>query len=195
MSGNPSRRRGSDLVDAIYAAALTEVAELGLGRLTMDGIAKRAGTARTSLYRRWPSPAELLLDALSAAHPMEEPTPGADDLRGDLVTALRLMVDWAISPAGRAVQAIMGDPRRDPVLLQGLYERVFAENGGTFTRTVLLHYARAGDFDEARVTPVVADIGEALVIKHLIDSGIPDDDALGRIVDQAILPAIGLGPA
>lgn len=194
MPGDSSRRRGRELVDAIHAAALTEVAEVGLGRLTMDGIAKRAETARTSLYRRWPGTTELLLDALAAAHPMEEPTPGADDLRGDLIAALRLMVDWAVSPAGRAVQAIVGDPRGDPALIQGLYERVFAEHGGTFTRTVLLHYAGRGHFEEAFVTPVVADIGEAMVIKHLMDSGLPDDDALGAIVDQAILPAVGIGP-
>ncbi|MEV0648091.1 helix-turn-helix domain-containing protein [Phytomonospora sp. NPDC050363] len=194
MTGTWSRRRGRELVDAIHAAALEEVAEVGYGRLTMDGIAKRAETARTSLYRRWPSPAELLLDALAEAHPMERPAPGADDLRGDLIASLQLMVDWMLSPAGRAVQGIMSDPRRDPVLVRGLFERVFSAHGGTFTKTVLLHYARHGHFDEALVTPVVADIGEALVVKHAMDTGMPGPDVLAAIVEQAILPAIGLGP-
>ncbi|MFG1613948.1 hypothetical protein ACGFI3_14370 [Nonomuraea wenchangensis] len=41
----------------------------------------------------------------------------------------------------------------------------------------------------------MADIGEALVIKHLVDRGSPPtDEMLEAIVDQAILPAVGFGP-
>ena len=39
----------------------------------------------------------------------------------------------------------------------------------------------------------MSDIGEALVIKHQIDTGaLPTDDYRAAIVDQAILPAVGL---
>ncbi|SEG98199.1 regulatory protein, tetR family [Nonomuraea solani] len=190
-----TRRRGDELINAIHTAVLEEVAEVGVGRLTMDGIGKRAATPRTTLYRRWSDPVEVLLDALRHLHPVEEPTPGADDLRGDLVRALRLMVDWMLSPAGRAVAAIMTDPRRPPEVTEALFERVFAERGGTFTGTVLRHYAGHGRFPAELLTPVVTDIGEALVTKHMIDASVPPDDtALGAIVDQAILPAIGFGP-
>ncbi|WP_035702383.1 TetR-like C-terminal domain-containing protein [Glycomyces tenuis] len=189
-----TRRRGKDLLDAIYAAAVEEVAAVGAGRLTMDGIARRAATARTTLYRRWSDPVELLLDALRELHPVEAPAIGADDLRGDLVTSLRLMVDWCFSPAGRAVMAILTDPARDPAIVEALYERVFAARGGTFTQTVLRHYAERGHFDPARLTPVVVGIGEALVSQRILDTGAVDDDYLADIVDQAILPAIGIGP-
>ena len=47
-----SRRRGDDLIRAIHAAALAEVADVGFAGLTMEGIARRAETAKTSLYRR-----------------------------------------------------------------------------------------------------------------------------------------------
>ncbi|GAA2166171.1 MULTISPECIES: hypothetical protein [Glycomyces] len=58
------------------------------------------------------------------------------------------------------------------------------------------HYADHGRIDPARLTPVVLDIGEALVTKHLLDTGeSPSDDYLHAIVDQAILPAIGHHPA
>ncbi|MEV0379301.1 TetR-like C-terminal domain-containing protein [Nonomuraea sp. NPDC050643] len=189
-----TRRRGEELINAIHTAVLEEVAEVGVGRLTMDGIGKRAATPRTTLYRRWSDPVEVLLDALHALHPVEEPTPGADDLRGDLIRALRLMVDWMLSPAGRAVAAILTDPRRTPEISEALFERVFAERGGTFTSTILSHYAERGHFRAELLTPVVADIGEALVTKRMIDAAVPPDDAdLAAIVDQAILPAIGLG--
>ncbi|MFI6299360.1 TetR/AcrR family transcriptional regulator [Nonomuraea sp. NPDC050790] len=189
------RRRGQELIKAIHDAAMEEVVEVGAGRLSMDGIARRAATPRTTLYRRWSDPIEVLLDALYHQHPVEEPAPGADDLRGDLVRALRLMVDWSLSPAGRAVAAILTDPKGAALMSQALFERVFADKGGTFTRTVLRHYADRGHFPAELLTPVVTDIGEALVTKRLIDTGsAPSDADLCDIVDQAILPAIGLGP-
>lgn len=184
------RRRGRELLDAIYTAAVEETAAVGLGRLTMDGIARRAATARTTLYRRWSDPVELLLDALRELHPLEAPAPGADDLRGDLIASLRLMVDWCFSPAGRAAMAVLTDPVRDPAVVEALYERVFEARGGTFTQTVLRHYAERGHIDPARLTPVVLDIGEALVAKRILDTGTVDDDYLAAIVDQAVLPAL-----
>ncbi|WP_440070553.1 TetR/AcrR family transcriptional regulator [Streptosporangium sp. OZ121] len=188
-----TRRRGEELLKAIQDAVLEEVVEVGAGRLTMDGIARRAATPRTTLYRRWSDPLEVLLDALYHQHPVEEPTAGADDLRGDLIRALRLMVDWALSPAGRAVAAILTDPKSAALMSEALFERVFANRGGTFTRTVLRHYADRGHFPAELLTPVVADIGEALVTKRLIDAGAPpSDEDLAAIVDQAILPAIGI---
>jgi AcrR family transcriptional regulator len=190
-----SRRRGDDLLQAIHAAVLAEVAAVGVGGLTMEGIAKRAATAKTSLYRRWPSPRELLLDALSAAHPEERPSPGADDLRGDLIRALRQLVTWMAQPAGLAVMAIMSERQRHPELVAALYDRVFETHGSTFTYTVLRHYAERGQLDAELITPVVRDIGEALVFKHVTDADqLPDDDKLAAIVDQAILPAVGIAP-
>ncbi|XTZ14806.1 TetR/AcrR family transcriptional regulator [Micromonospora echinospora] len=188
-----NRRRGDDLIQAIHAAALVEVVDVGLGGLTMEGIARRAATAKTSLYRRWSSPRELLLDALHDAHPQEEPSPGADDLRGDLIRALRQLTDWLATPAARAVAEIMMERHRHPDLVEAIYARVFDPRGGTFTQTVLRHYAARGRLDPGRITPVVADIGEALVLKHSTDTGrLPDDDMLAAIVDQAILPAVGV---
>ena len=190
-----TRRRGDDLIRSIHAAVLAELVEVGLGRLGMEGIAKRAGTAKTSLYRRWASPHDVLLDAIQHEHPQELPSPSADDLRGDLIRALRQLVEWSRSPTAAAVGAIMAERRRYPELAKALYERVFDARGSRFTLTVLCYYAARGQIDPERITPVVADIGEALVFKHALDTdAVPDEVRLAAIVDQAILPAIGLDP-
>ncbi|WP_437629953.1 TetR/AcrR family transcriptional regulator C-terminal ligand-binding domain-containing protein [Sorangium sp. So ce854] len=190
-----TRRRGDDLVRAIHAAALEELAAVGLGRMTMEGIARRAGTAKTSLYRRWSSPHDVLLDAIAREHPQEVPSPSADDLRGDLIRALGQLVAWLETPTAAAVAAIMAERRRYPELARALYERVFDARGGRFTLTVLRHYAARGRIDPGRLTPVVADIGEALVFKLALDAdAAPSEQQLAAIVDQAILPAVGLGP-
>lgn len=191
-----NRRSLADVLNACRAAVLAEVAETGLGRLAVEGVARRAGVAKTSVYRHWSSVDELLLDALDHAHPVEVATPGGGNLRSDLLRSLEQLVGWLGGPTAPAVAAILSERRRRPDLVEALYTRVFDTHGGRFTRTVLEHYAEHGEIDARSVTPIVIDIGEALVIKHQIDTGeLPDTDVLAAIVDQAILPAIGLPPA
>jgi AcrR family transcriptional regulator len=190
-----SRRRGEALMAALHEAVLAELDEVGLGRLTMEGIARRAGTPKNTLYRRWAAPEEVLLDAIAAAYPVEEPSPAADDLRGDLIAALELMLEWSRHPTARAVQAIMLERHRHPDLVTRLH-RVFDRAGRRFTATVLHHYARLGHLDPTLVTPVVEEIGEALVLKHVVDAGEePTPRRLAEIVDQAVLPAVGIRPS
>jgi AcrR family transcriptional regulator len=187
-----SRRRGEALLAALHEAVLAELDEVGLGRLTMEGIARRAGTPKTTLYRRWSAPGQVLLDAIAAAYPVEEPSPSTDDLRGDLIAALQLLIEWSRHPTARAVQAILVERHRHPELVAGL-QGVFDRAGRRFTATVLHHYAQRGHLDPALVTPVVEDIGEALVLKHALDTGEePTTERLAEIVDQAILPAVGI---
>jgi AcrR family transcriptional regulator len=193
MAGRP-RRRGAELLAALHDAVLAELDEVGLGRLTMEGVARRAGTPKTTLYRRWARPQELLIDAVAAAYPVEAPSPAGDDLRGDLIAALELLIEWSRHPTARAVQAVFAERQRHPELVEAL-QRVFDAAGRRFTATVLHHYAGLGQIDPALVTPVVEDIGEALVLKYVIDSGVePTRQQLAEIVDQAILPAVGIRP-
>ncbi|WP_165949769.1 TetR/AcrR family transcriptional regulator [Micromonospora sp. KC207] len=190
-----SRRSLAEVADACRAAVLAEVAETGFGRLAVEGVARRAGVAKTSIYRHWPSVEELLLDALSHAHPVEVATPGGGNLRSDLLRSLEQLVGWLGAPTAPAVAAILSERQRRPDLVEALYTRVFDTHGGRFTRTVIEHYAERGEIDARLVTPIVVDIGEALVIKHQIDTGqLPGAEVRAAIVDQAILPALGFPP-
>lgn len=190
----PERRRGEALVRAIHEAVLGEVADVGLGQLTMEGIARRAGTAKTVLYRRWATTHELLIDALAQAYPVEVPSPGANDLRGDLIAALTLLTDWMQTASAGAVLAITSERHRYPELAEALYRKVFDPRGGTFTTTVLQHYVANGQVDSERLTPITTQIGEALVFKLAVDlARRPTAEELAAIVDEALLPALGLG--
>ena len=190
-----TRRRGEQLVGAIHEAAILEAADNGVGGLSMEGIARRAGTAKTSLYRRWSLPTDILLDAMYSHFPQERPAPGADDLRGDLIDSLAMLTELSSSPLGQAMFAVIAESLRDPVLHERFDDEVFGPRGGRFTRTVLMHYAEQGRIDPARVTDVTTDIGEAMVLKYSIDHGrAPDRDHLARVVDEVILPAVGADP-
>lgn len=189
-----SRRRGAELVNAIHEAAIDELNEVGIGRLTMEGIARRAGAAKTSLYRRWSDPQALLIEAFYDRMPQEEPSPGSDDLRGDLIESLKLLRTWMVTPVAQAVSSIVAQRHLHPELAERIFAEVFDPRGSKFTLTVLRHYAERGAFDPARLTDVVGDIGEALMFKIALDRyRIPTDADIEAIVDEAILPVIGLG--
>jgi AcrR family transcriptional regulator len=81
------RRRGRPRSAGIDAALLTATldlaAEVGISRLSMDELAERAGVSKGTIYRRWSSKEELVIDALrSAMRPLDDVDTGA--LRTDL---------------------------------------------------------------------------------------------------------------
>lgn len=52
------------VTDAITEAVLDEMAASGYTKLSMDGVAKRAGCSKPSLYRRWPSKQDMVIGVL-----------------------------------------------------------------------------------------------------------------------------------
>ncbi|MFJ9618018.1 TetR/AcrR family transcriptional regulator [Streptomyces noursei] len=88
-------RRSERSRQAIFEAALALVGEVGYEKLTIEGIAARAGVGKQTIYRWWPSKATVLLDAFgSAADAYEhEGLPDTGDLAADLKTVLRATVD------------------------------------------------------------------------------------------------------
>ena len=69
-------------------AALAELGEHGFAELSFERIASRAGVHKTTVYRRWPSRGDLLLDALRERSRETVPIPDTGSLRSDLVTVL-----------------------------------------------------------------------------------------------------------
>src|SRR3954447_13316216 len=84
----PIRRRGDALLAAIFAAVLEELATTGYGALSIERIADRAHTGKASIYRRWPSRLELVLDALDHILPSMDELPDTGDTRQDLLVVL-----------------------------------------------------------------------------------------------------------
>jgi AcrR family transcriptional regulator len=59
------RPRSEPIRRAILDAALDQLETDGYGRLTMEGLAKRAAVSKQTIYRWWPSPAAVLMEALN----------------------------------------------------------------------------------------------------------------------------------
>src|SRR4051812_36599778 len=104
----PQRRRGAALEDAILEAAYAELSETGYSSFTVEGVAARARTGKASIYRRWPTRARLLLDAVCSQLPT--PSDCGVELRripDDLSTA------DAFRAVARAIAQVIGSPAGD----------------------------------------------------------------------------------
>jgi AcrR family transcriptional regulator len=73
-----------DVTEAIRAAVFEELAAVGYARMSIEGIARRAGVGKTAVYRRWRSKQHLVLDVVSAIAVMGLPAPDTGSLEGDL---------------------------------------------------------------------------------------------------------------
>ncbi|MFH9422914.1 TetR/AcrR family transcriptional regulator [Streptomyces sp. NPDC017529] len=89
-----STRRSERSRRAIFEAALSLVGEVGYEKLTIEGIAARAGVGKQTIYRWWPSKAAVLLDAFTQdVEGYEAGLPNTGDLAADLKFVLRATAD------------------------------------------------------------------------------------------------------
>jgi len=69
---------------AVLEAVFDLLAEVGYERMTIEEVAARAGVHKTTVYRRWSSKPELVLDATRAFSEETIPIPDTGTLEGDL---------------------------------------------------------------------------------------------------------------
>jgi AcrR family transcriptional regulator len=91
----PARGRGRPRSEAahraILDATLTLLDEGGYRPLTIEAVAARAGVGKTTIYRRWPSKLELVIEAVSQVRPAL-PTEDTGSLQGDFIAFQRAQV-------------------------------------------------------------------------------------------------------
>ena len=129
-----TRRRGVDLETAILDATLDLLATSGLGSLTMEGVAAAAHTGKASVYRRWPSKEDLLVDAMRHGLPPLDEGPDTGSVREDLLVLLRVMLRDINSRTGCVMQAFMLDSAVDPNLIRLIKSKVSASHGSCSSR-------------------------------------------------------------
>lgn len=185
-----SRRRGAQLEEAILAAALAELQESGYAALSMEAIARRAGTGKASLYRRWDSRAALMVDAVHALAPRPADIPDTGTLRTDLLEVLRRTAEVLAGPAGEALRGLLAEALPDARRLAELRGR---SRGSTrqLMRQVVERAAARGEIPAGAVRPSRMDVGAAMLRSRvLVDAEEPDEQMIVEIVDEILLPML-----
>jgi AcrR family transcriptional regulator len=135
----PGRPRSAEAEQAILGAALGLAAETGLSRMTMEGVASRAGVGKATIYRRWDSKEALFADALrSVAADMELP-PDSGSFRIDWLHIIGQEFERITTSGLTILPRLMSESAHDPPLHRLLLERMVSPR-----RTIAAELIRRG---------------------------------------------------
>ncbi|WP_425560184.1 TetR/AcrR family transcriptional regulator [Kineococcus glutinatus] len=191
MSGG-RRRRGAELEQAILRAAAEELTASGYGGMTMDKVARRAGTNKNAIYRRWPQRAALGIAAYGHLAETLTPVPDTGSLRGDALELLRQADATWSSPRGAVLRDLLAAAADEPVLLELLREQAGAGAVNAAWRALLDRAVARGEAPPEAVHPRVVALPMALLRGEYAVRGVPavPDEVLVEIVDEVFLPLV-----
>jgi AcrR family transcriptional regulator len=122
--GRAPHRRDEKARLSVLHAADDLLVERGFGALTIEGIAARAGVAKQTIYRWWPSKVDILLDTLLDDAEQQLPIPGYGEAITTMRRYLRALATFLTRrPAGRVLLALIGEAQHDEKVAQKLTER------------------------------------------------------------------------
>jgi AcrR family transcriptional regulator len=190
----PGRPRSERAAKAIIAATLDLLAEEGgVGGVSIEAVAARAGVGKTTIYRRWPNKKALIIDALAA---LKEPfaAPCGDSLRDDLIAVARaFMTDKTDKKRLDCYWSIMSGAERYPELI-ARFTREIVEPRRDAVRLVLRRGIASGelrpDLDIELTLWLI--MGTVAQRARAFGAGPVPEDFADRVID-ALLAGISCG--
>jgi len=188
------RKRDHTRDPEILEAALDVLAETGYDGMTIDMVAARAKAGKATLYRRWSSKGELVVDAVACMKSVDLTTlPDTGTLRGDLVAMIR---PHSIDDAQRKLKIMTGllamlskDPELSDTAMAAIMQPRVEAN------TILLRRAvERGEIPAGTDIETLAVVSQAMATYRVMILRKPVDRAfILSVIDGVILPAVGLG--
>ena len=179
---------------AILDAALQGVAAVGYDRLTMDDIAARAGVGKAAIYRRWPSKAVVVADAIAHWRRRQGPVdpPDTGSLRGDIEALVEMSPEFDEYGMG-TMQVIVGvatAAMHDPVLAAALDDLVL-DPPRHVVRVLLDHALARGEIPAGRDMSLIPDVALSLNVLRVMTGRPVDRVFIRRVLQDVILPLVG----
>lgn len=187
-----TRRTGDELIQAVHAAALAEISENGLRGASMDRIAKRAGTGKAALYRRWPNVRALGLDVflVTIAEAVPQAFPNTGSLREDLVDSMKSFTSSFRGPMALVLRELISESAHDSALIEE-FNRRLGEPMESELVNVLQRAMARGEIPTKPIDPLIFELPDALISHRLLMRGeIIDDITCEHLVDNVILPLL-----
>jgi AcrR family transcriptional regulator len=107
----------------VLHAADDLLVERGFGGVTVEGIAARAGVAKQTIYRWWPSKVDILLDTLIDDAARELTIPDTGSASEDIRRYLHALARFTKQPAGKVLLALFGEAQHDPEFARTFHQR------------------------------------------------------------------------
>ncbi|MBJ7336886.1 TetR/AcrR family transcriptional regulator [Mycolicibacterium sp.] len=171
------------------AITLELLQQNGYERLTIDAVAATAKASKATVYRRWPSKAELVLAAFIEGIRQTVVPPKTGSLRSDLL-ALGQAVNEQSGRHASTVGAVLPELSRNPALGDAM-KNVFVDQRRAVMTEVLQQAVDRGEIDAAAISDELWDVlGGYLVFRQMVSGTPPSDATVTALVDEVLLPSL-----
>jgi AcrR family transcriptional regulator len=171
---------------AILQAALDIFAEEGYARVSIDGVAARAGVGKATIYRRYASKAELVVEAIRCGVQMDSQLPDTGDLRADLLAIMQPLLDRLRGADAKLMITFAVERVREPELAEAFDRAVVGKKREHLVQLVLAAIER-GELPSDVDVDLIAEAPPAFLWHHAIN-GLPMDEGLLERILDLVLP-------
>jgi len=174
----------------IRAAILRLLADSGYSALTMDAVAAEAGVGKATIYRRWRTKSDLVVDTIAEVNRTEPLIPDTGSLEEDLRLLLHALVTTINSPLGAATVSLLSALPHQPALADAFREGPLAQWTAGF-QGAWNQAATRGEVTADETTLVLSEAASAPLVQRWLLTGQPvDDDYADQVLRQVVMPLI-----
>ena len=198
LDSPPKLGRKRDLTrdPEILDAALEVLSEVGYEGMTIDMVATRAKAGKATVYRRWDSKAELVIDAVACMKKadLDQATlPDTGTLRGDLMAMIKPRTIDDGERKLRVMAGLMSLLTSNPEMADAAHAAI-VEPRLAINRMFLQRAIDRGEIPADTNVEMVASISQSMVaFRSLMLRQPVTPDYLRSVLDNVVLPAVGLG--
>lgn len=173
----------------LLAVTLRLLQEHGYDQLTVDAVAAAARASKATVYRRWPSKAELVLAAFTEGVREVAVAPNTGTLRGDLISLGEVCGEHGRVHAS-TIRAVLVEVSRHPALNEALQEQ-FLKQRKALIQHVLRQAVDRGEIAEDAIADELWDLLPGyLIFRSIIPGRPPTRRTVQLLVDQILLPGL-----
>ncbi|HEX2902430.1 MAG TPA: TetR/AcrR family transcriptional regulator [Jatrophihabitans sp.] len=190
------RKRGAELEQAIRDATVAELGAVGYGALTIESVAARAQTGKASIYRRWPTKQDLVIDSLccSLSNELKVGSWQLDERLSTRDALLELCLQAAMSMSGErgeSMRAVMWATLRDPAFAE-TFEGQFHDPRKELLNVVLSRGIERGEVraDAVRGGLFIDVLAGSLIHRYLVRRQPVSKSEITAFIDDVVMPAL-----
>ena len=174
----------------IRDAILRLLGEVGYGALTMDAVAAEAGVGKATIYRRWRTKQDLVVDTVSVMTQAIATPVDTGSLEGDVRAIVHRMVDLINGPVGTAIRSLLPAMEHQPVLREAYRNGPMAAWSDSYERMWAQSEAR-GEVPAGMHWSVPAEATTALLVqKWLLLGEEVTHEYADKTLEELILPVL-----
>jgi AcrR family transcriptional regulator len=173
----------------LLAVTLRLLQEHGYDRLSLEAVATTARASKATLYRRWPTKAELVLAAFVEGTRQVAVDPDTGTLRGDLLQ-LGEAICAHVGAHASTIRAVLVETSRSAELDAMMQQQFLGE------RKALMEHllARAVDRGEIESSAITEDLWDVLpgylIYRSILTGRSPSSHTVDDLVDNVIIPSL-----